>query len=76
MAPLLVTVTAAISLLSGLMAPTALAALIVLVGCGPALPPNPPQDDPSLIPPPEGGGSGREPQRKNKNGGVSRPTKF
>nr|DAL85604.1 MAG TPA: hypothetical protein [Caudoviricetes sp.]DAO95609.1 MAG TPA: hypothetical protein [Caudoviricetes sp.] len=32
--------------------------------CGPALPSNPPQDDPGLIPPPEGGGSGRNPQRK------------
>lgn len=41
-----------------------MAVLIILVGCGPALPPNPPQDDPGLIPPPEGGGSGRDPQRK------------
>ena len=37
---------------------------IILVGCGPALPPNPPQDDPAPIPPPQGGGSGREPQIK------------
>ena len=37
---------------------------IILVGCGPALPPNPPQDDPAPIPPPKGGGSGREPQIK------------
>lgn len=46
------------------MATTPEAMLIILVGCGPALPPNPPQDDPGLIPPPEGGGSGRDPQRK------------
>ena len=50
--------------LSGLMAPTTLTMLMVLVGCGPALPPNPPQDDPAPIPPPKGGGSGREPQIK------------
>ena len=31
---------------------------ITLLVCGPALPPNPPQDDPAPIPPPQGGGSG------------------
>lgn len=49
---------------------------ITLLVCGPALPPNPPQDDPAPIPPPKGGGSGREPPNKNNNGGVSRPTIF
>ena len=53
-----------------------MASLTTRLVCVPALLSNPPQDDPGLIPPPEGGGSGREPQRKNKNGGVSRPTKF
>lgn len=60
----LVTVTPAISLLSGRVAPPTITMPIILVGCGPALPPNPPQDDPAPIPPPKGGGSGREPQIK------------
>jgi len=46
------------------MATTTITMPIILVGCGPALPPNPPQDDPAPIPPPKGGGSGREPQIK------------
>ena len=60
----LITLTATVSLLSGRMATPAITLPIVLVGCGPALPPNPPQDDPVPIPPPKGGGSGREPQIK------------
>ena len=46
------------------MATTALAMPITVLVCGPALPPNPPQDNPAPIPPPKGGGSGREPQIK------------
>ena len=58
------TITTTLSLLSGRMATTAITLPMILVGCGPALPPNPPQDDPAPIPPPKGGGSGREPQIK------------
>ena len=40
---------------------------IALLVCGPALPPNPPQDDPAPIPPPEGGGpSGGGPARRER----------
>ena len=56
--------TAIISGMSARMAAVALAMPITVLVCGPALPPNPPQDDPAPIPPPKGGGSGREPQIK------------
>lgn len=46
------------------MATTAITMPVTVLVCGPALPPNPPQDDPAPIPPPKGGGSGREPQIK------------
>jgi hypothetical protein len=46
------------------MAATPVTLPVTVLVCGPALPPNPPQDDPAPIPPPKGGGSGREPQIK------------
>ena len=60
----LVTMAALLSAMSLRTEVTTAVALTTLLVCGPALPSNPPQDDPALIPPPEGGGSGREPQRK------------
>ena len=49
---------------------------ITVLVCGPALPPNPPQDDPAPHPAAERRRFREGTPNKNNNGGVSRPTIF